>query len=64
MSKVTRCVCFNITFKELKEISDKNNCKNILELKQFVVFSQKCKLCLPYVEKMFETGKTEFEIIS
>lgn len=61
MSKVTRCVCFNITFRELKELSIKNNCKSLQELKEYAIFSEKCKLCSPYIQKMFETGKVEFD---
>jgi hypothetical protein len=59
---ITRCVCFNKTFKELKIIYEQNNCQNLSDLKKYATFSEKCKLCLPYINKMIETGLTEFQI--
>lgn len=32
-------------------------------LKGEVVFGEKCKMCVPYVQKMIETGKTVFPCI-
>lgn len=57
---INRCVCFGITFQKLKDIAKEKNCKSVDELKQHVVFSDKCKLCLPYVEAMLKTGETVF----
>jgi bacterioferritin-associated ferredoxin len=64
MSKVTKCVCFDITFRELKQLSIKNNCKSLQELKEYVIFSEKCKLCTLYIQKMFETDQVEFDVMS
>lgn len=64
MSKVTKCICFDITFRELKEISIINNCKSLQELKAYAIFSEKCKLCSPYIQKMLETDQVEFDVIS
>ncbi len=58
---VDRCVCFNIKFSEMKEIAAKNNAKTITELKKYIIFGENCKLCIPYIELMLKTGKTEFE---
>jgi hypothetical protein len=58
---VDRCVCFEKKFSEMKIIAGKYNLKNIKELKEYIVFGENCKFCLPYVELMLETGKTEFE---
>jgi hypothetical protein len=60
---VDRCVCFDIKFSEMKEIAEKNNVKTITVLKKFITFGENCKLCIPYVELMLKTGKTEFEPI-
>jgi hypothetical protein len=60
---VDRCICFNRTFSEMKEIAAKNNVKTITELKKYITFGENCKLCIPYVELMLKTGKTEFEPI-
>ncbi len=39
------------------------NLKTFEELKGEVVFGEKCKMCVPYVQKMIETGKTMFPYI-
>lgn len=57
---INRCVCFDITFKKLKAIAQEKNCTSVDELKKHAVFSDKCKLCLPYVEAMLKTGETVF----
>ncbi len=60
---ITRCICSDITFAELKDIADSTKSDSIDELKQHAQFGQNCKLCHPYVEKMLRTGDTEFEVI-
>jgi bacterioferritin-associated ferredoxin len=50
-------------FSEMKKTADEHKTKNVEELRKFVTFGINCKLCLPYVEKMLQTGKTEFEPI-
>lgn len=57
---INRCVCFDITFEKLKSIAKEKNCLSIEELKTYVMFSNKCKLCLPYIETMLKTGETVF----
>lgn len=47
----------------MKLVSEKYGLKNIGELKEHFLFGENCKLCLPYVELMLKTGKTEFEPI-
>lgn len=59
---VTKCVCFDITFEEMKSIMKKNNIKTLEELKEIKALSGNCKLCLPYIIEMIKTGKTEFEL--
>ena len=61
---VLKCICFDTTFKEMKEIMKKNNINSIEELRQIKQISANCKLCLPYIEKMIKTGQTEFEVIT
>ena len=60
---VTRCVCFNVRFAELKKIASKHNARTIDELRQHVRFGENCGRCLPYIQLMLETGKTVFEVI-
>jgi hypothetical protein len=58
---VDRCVCFDKKFSEMKLTAEKNNIKDINELKKYFLFGENCRLCIPYVELMLNTGKTEFE---
>ncbi|MCS6989775.1 MAG: (2Fe-2S)-binding protein [Chloroherpetonaceae bacterium] len=60
---VTRCVCFNQSFESLKAIMKAKNLSTFEELKTEVVFGEKCKMCVPYVRKMIETGKTAFPYV-
>lgn len=57
---INRCVCFDITFQKLKTIAQEKNCTSVDELKKHAVFSDKCKLCLPYIKTMLKTGETVF----
>ncbi|MBK9334769.1 MAG: hypothetical protein IPM96_20815 [Ignavibacteria bacterium] len=34
------------------------------ELKEAKQLAGNCKFCVPYIEQMIETGKTEFEILN
>lgn len=57
--KIDRCVCFNVSFKEIFEKAQSDN-KSIDEVKMSIPCCIKCKLCSPYIKKMQETGITEF----
>ena len=61
---VTRCVCFNKKFSELKSIAQQHNITTIAELQKQIRFCDNCKRCLPYVKLMLETGQTEFKPLS
>ena len=56
-----RCVCYNIEFTTLKEIVDRKKVTTINELREEKEFGLSCGFCIPYVEEMMKTGKTEFE---
>ena len=60
---VTKCVCNDNLFSEMKTVSEKYELNSIAELKEYVIFAENCKFCLPYVELMLKTGRTEFEPI-
>lgn len=60
---VTRCVCFDVPFTRLKAIIDEEGIGNVEELHQRIQFGEKCRLCAPYVERIFVTGETEFEMM-
>ncbi len=58
---VTKCVCNDNLFSDMKAVSDRYGLKTVTDLKEYIVFGENCKFCLPYVELMLKTGKTEFE---
>ena len=60
---VTRCVCYNLKFTELKRIARKHNAATIEQLQEHVRFGQNCKRCHPYVRLMLATGQTVFEVL-
>lgn len=60
---VSRCVCFDVSFEEMKQIIDRTGARNLDELRAHIEFGQKCELCVPYVKKVCETGETSFEIV-
>jgi len=61
---VDRCVCFDKTFTEMKKVIDKHNITTLDELKKYFIFGENCRICLPYVELVLSSGKTEFEPIN
>ena len=61
---VDRCVCFDKTFAEMKTKIEKHGITTLDELKKYFVFGENCRICIPYVELILKTGKTEFEVIN
>lgn len=59
---VSRCVCFDVTFEQLKKIALEHDVQSVDELHTHVVFGEKCGLCLPFVAQMLKSGAIEFEI--
>jgi len=57
---INRCICSNIYFSEIKKIAEEKDLETVGDLQKEGICSQNCQLCVPYIEKMFETGKTEF----
>lgn len=60
--KITKCICYDTSFEEMKEIMKVNDFKTIEQLQQYKMVAGNCKLCLPYIKKMIETGKTIFAV--
>ncbi len=60
---VTKCICYDTSFKEMKKIMKENRLTTLEELKEVKTIADNCKLCVPYIMKMIETGETKFEII-
>lgn len=60
---INRCVCFNVKFADVKKIMYENGFTKLEEVQSVIDVSKNCKLCRPYLEKMLETGETEFNYI-
>lgn len=61
MGRVTKCVCHDRSFEEIKEFARKNRLDSVEELQARQICSCGCHMCAPYVELMLETGETSFE---
>ncbi len=57
---VDRCICHNISFRQIKEIAEEKGYHDIQELQAEKISSTNCKLCQPYVKEVLRTGKTSF----
>ena len=42
---------------------EENDLSTLEEVKEYVDVSKNCQLCRPYLNKMIETGETEFNYI-
>jgi len=58
---VNRCICSNITFREIKDVAEQNGYSSVPELREAGVCALHCRICEPYVEKVLETGEVVFE---
>jgi len=56
---VKQCVCYEITFLELKN----SGVKTLDEVVLKFGCTTGCGLCQPYIERMLSTGETEFAVI-
>jgi bacterioferritin-associated ferredoxin len=60
---VDRCVCSDRTFAEMKTVIDTYELSSVDQLRGYMEFGKNCALCVPYIRRVFATGKTEFDII-
>ena len=59
-NKVTKCICHDRPFGEVKAYAQQHNISTVGELQDRNFCSNSCQLCAPYVEAMLETGQVEF----
>jgi bacterioferritin-associated ferredoxin len=59
--KVDRCVCFEVSFATLKAYADRTGCGPD-ELAARFGCGRGCGLCIPYIRRMLETGRTAFDL--
>ncbi len=60
---VTRCICHDRTFDELKRIAAAEHL-TLDQLKQRTGCCTGCGMCEPYVRLMLATGRTAFAVLS
>lgn len=60
---VTRCVCHNLSFDELKRRSDAEGL-SFEELKARTRCATGCGMCEPYIQLMMLTGETRFRVLN
>lgn len=58
---VTKCICHNRTFKEIKQYADEHGYTTVEELRRDRYCSCGCQMCGPYIELVLKTGETGFE---
>lgn len=58
---VTRCICHNRSFEEIKVYADKHDIETVEELRKRKFCSCGCQMCKPYIEMTLKTGETSFE---
>lgn len=58
--RVTRCICHNRSFEEIREYARKYELTSVEELQSENYCSCSCKMCVPYVEQVLKSGQTEF----
>lgn len=61
---VTKCICHNRSFEQIKAYAKRNRIDTVEELQERYICSCSCQQCLPYVKRMLKTGETSFEIKS
>lgn len=60
---VTRCVCHDVTFAELKELSGVVGA-DLDALAARTGCGTGCGTCIPYIQLMLRTGRTELPVLS
>ena len=60
---VRSCMCFPHSFEDLKTLSVLHQWRTVGDITAAVGCGGKCTLCVPYLEKMLETGETAFAVI-
>lgn len=58
---VTRCICHQISFEEIKKISDNKEFDTVEKLRVEGICSTNCRLCEPYIKMMLKTGEVSFQ---
>ncbi|MEX0904811.1 MAG: hypothetical protein WD604_06915 [Balneolaceae bacterium] len=57
---VERCICHQIHFKDILEIAEQKGITTVEELQKQKISCTNCRLCVPYVRRVLESGTTHF----
>ena len=60
---VDRCVCHEVTLRELKQIADRDGA-TLADLARRTGCTTSCGLCRPYIQVMLATGRTELPVMT
>ena len=59
---INRCVCYEVTFAELRDLAAERRLRTVEELRCAQDFAGNCRMCVPYVKKMLRTRETAFSV--
>lgn len=59
---VRRCVCYDLSFRELRDMAEREGC-GIGGLHKKTGIGARCGLCIPYIRLMLLTGKTDLPVL-
>lgn len=59
--KIDKCVCYNKSFRRIYKESLENGIDTLKGVREIMNICNKCKMCNPYIEKVFELNKFEFD---
>lgn len=59
---VTRCVCHNVPFEQLREITAREGL-GFQALRERTRCASACGMCEPYIRVMLSTGQTSFKLM-
>ena len=61
--RIERCVCHDVTFREVVEWSKSTRCASVEGAAREFKCTTSCGMCTPYVERALETGQAVFHEI-
>lgn len=64
ITMVSRCICCNQEFSHVLAVARDRGCSTVAELKEHLHVSAKCGLCIPFIQKVIETGETVIPLMN
>ncbi len=60
---VRACMCTSLTFRVILGVARDRGYTKVEQLTELLGCGGSCGLCMPYLQRMLETGETEFAVI-